>query len=64
MAEVISALRGDHWLHKNPAQGAPQREAIRRRMRDAFYTDTDGWKERIVEQAEEAARQALAGLVG
>jgi hypothetical protein len=64
MSEVIGALRGDHWLHKNPELGAPQREAIRRRMRDAFYTDTDGWKERIVEQADEAARQALVGLAG
>jgi hypothetical protein len=62
--EVIDALRGDHWLHQDPQRGSPQREAIRRRMRDAFYTDTDVWKQRIVEQADEAARQALAGLAG
>lgn len=62
--EVIGALRGDHWLHQNPERGASQRDAIRRRMRDAFYTDTDGWKQRIVAQADEAARQALAGLAG
>ena len=61
-SEVIGALRGDHWLHQNPARGASQREAIRRRMRDAFYTDTDAWKRRLVEQADEAARQALMGL--
>jgi hypothetical protein len=64
MAETIAALRGDHWLHAHPEQAAPLREAIRRRMRDAFYTDTDAWKQRIVEQADEAARQALRGLCG
>ena len=63
-AETIAALRGDHWLHAHPEQAAPLREAIRRRMRDAFYTDTDAWKQRIVEQADEAARQALRGLCG
>ena len=31
-------------------------------MRDAFYTDTDAWKTRIVEQGVEAAHQAVAGL--
>jgi hypothetical protein len=61
-AEVIGALRGDHWLYQNPERGAKQRDAIRRRMRDAFYTDTDDWKRRIVEQADDAARQALVGL--
>lgn len=63
-SEVIGALRGDHWLHQNPGRAVSQRDAIRRRMRDAFYTDTDVWKQRIVEQADEAARQALAGLCG
>ncbi len=64
LAEVIDALRGDHWLHRYPELGASQRQAIRRRMRDAFYTDTDAWKQRILAQADEAARQALSGLAG
>jgi hypothetical protein len=62
MAETIAALRGDHWLHAHPEQAVSVREAIRRRMRDAFYTDTDAWKQRVVKQADEAARQALRGL--
>ncbi|MBL8327520.1 MAG: M14 family metallopeptidase [Rubrivivax sp.] len=62
LAEVLNALRGDHWLFAHPQEGAPQREAIRRRMRDAFYTDTDEWKQRIVDQGLEAGLQALAGL--
>jgi hypothetical protein len=62
--EVIEALRGDQWLENHPeAEAAPaQREAIKRRMRDAFYTDTDEWKQRVVEQAFDAARAALRGL--
>ena len=41
---------------------AAQREQIKRQMRDAFYTDTDEWKQRIVEQAFDAAHGALRGL--
>lgn len=64
LAEVLDALRGDHWLAVHPAAGASQRAAIRRRMRDAFYTDTDAWKARIVEQGLAAALQAVRGLGG
>ncbi len=63
MAEVMSALRADHWLHSHPQAANPaQAAAIRRQMRDAFYTDTPAWKQQIVAQAEEAATQALRGL--
>jgi hypothetical protein len=60
--EVIDALRGDHWLECHPEAEATQGAAIKRRVRDAFYTDTDAWKQRIVEQAFEAAQQAVRGL--
>ena len=62
--EVIDALRGDHWLECHPEADAALRAAIKRRVRDAFYTDTDWWKQRVVEQAREAAEQALRGLTG
>ena len=64
VTEVIDALRGDHWLECHPEADAAQAAAIKRRVRDAFYTDTDAWKERIVEQALNAARQAVRGLSG
>ncbi len=64
ISEGLLALRADQWLENHPEAGAPQREAIKRTLRDAFYTDTEGWKRRIVEQAEDAARQALRGLAG
>ncbi len=60
--EVLDALRADQWLENHPEVGAAQADAIKRRMRDAFYTDTDAWKQRIVEQGREAALQAVAGL--
>ncbi len=61
---VIDALRADQWLQNHPNVEASQRQTIKRQMRDAFYTDTDAWKQAIVKQAQEAARQALTGLVG
>jgi hypothetical protein len=60
--EVLDALRADQWLENHPEAGAPQREAIKRRVRDAFYTDTDAWKQAILTQGVEAARQAVDGL--
>ena len=62
LMEVFDALRADQWLENHPDAPADQRVAIKRRIRDAFYTDTDEWKQRIVEQGVEAANQALHGL--
>jgi uncharacterized protein DUF2817 len=60
--EVTNALRADQWLENHPDTGAEQRQAIKRLVRDAFYTDTDEWKRAIVEQAREATLQGLTGL--
>ena len=60
--EVTNALRADQWLENHPETGAEQRQAIKRLVRDAFYTDTDEWKHAIVAQARDAALQGLAGL--
>ncbi len=62
-AEVINALRADQWLQNHPDTPAAQRAELKRQIRDAFYTDTDEWKAQIVEQADQAAQQALAGLM-
>ena len=60
--DVMTALRADQWLENHPEARAEQRRAIKQQVRDAFYTDTDTWKQRIVEQAAEAAIQAVRGL--
>lgn len=60
--KVLKALRADQWLANNPGVPAEKALRIRRQLRDAFYVDEDGWKRQVLEQAGEAARQALAGL--
>ncbi len=59
---VLRALRADQWLENHPEATPDQHAAIKRQTRDAFYTDTPEWKQRILEQGEAAARQAVAGL--
>ncbi len=61
---VIDALRADQWLENHPEAPAAQHLALKQQIRDAFYTDTDGWKQRIVDQGRGAAMQAVDGLVG
>ena len=53
--EVIDALRADQWLQNHPQASAEQRTAIKRQVRDAFYTDTPAWKERVLAQGVDAA---------
>ena len=61
---VLDALRADQWAENHPELAAPQRQAIRRQVRDAFYTDTDTWKQQVLAQGMEAALQGLQGLAG
>jgi hypothetical protein len=60
--DVMNALRADQWLENHPETAADMRQAIKRQLRDAFYTDTDAWKESVVAQAREASLQAIGGL--
>ena len=63
LREVIDALRADQWLENHPEHtDAAQHYGIKRQLRDAFYTDTDEWKRRVLEQAFDCAQQALRGL--
>jgi len=62
--EVTAALRADQWLENHPEACDAQRREIKQQVRDAFYTDTDVWKDRIVEQGVDAAYGAVRGLSG
>ena len=62
MLQVIEALRADQWLENHPEAPEAQRVAIKRQLRDAFYTDTDAWKQAVLTQARVAADQAVRGL--
>jgi hypothetical protein len=63
LPDVLLALRAEGWLHRHPE--APDRlaTAIRRRMRDAYYVDTDAWKEQVGRQSRDATLRALDGLL-
>lgn len=60
--ETFEALRGDAWLRTHPDASAELAAAIRKRMRDAFHTDTPDWKQKVLAQARQALRQAVDGL--
>lgn len=60
--DMIGALRADHWRHKHPDMAPEAQAAIRRRMMDAFYVDTDEWRAQVVAQARQAMFQTVDGL--
>ena len=60
--QVMDALRADQWLELHPEADDATRRAIKRQVRDAFYTDTDEWKKQIVAQGVDAAYGAVRGL--
>ena len=59
---MLAALRADQWLENHPEADDATRRAIKQQVRDAFYTDTDAWKEQIVVQGIDAAYGAVRGL--
>ncbi len=62
MDEVMFCLRGEQWFENHPEAPADARAAMKKRFRDAFYSDTPVWKQRIALQGVQAAMQAVAGL--
>ncbi len=62
LKEVLAALRAEQWLHNHPRTSLRKAAAIKRQMLEAFFTDTDAWKEQVVSQAREAMLQSVAGL--
>jgi len=62
--ETLQALRGSQWLANHPDADAAIAQAVTQRVRDAFYTDTPEWKQKVLAQARQAMRQAVDGLAG
>jgi hypothetical protein len=60
--QTLQALRAEHWLHLHPEAPAELARSIKQQMKDAFYTDTEAWKEAVLRQAQQALDQAVAGL--
>jgi hypothetical protein len=60
---VLGALRSDHWIAREGDRADPaRREAVRRLMHAAFFTDTPEWKRAVLDQGREVALQGIAGL--
>lgn len=62
MAEVITALRGDHWLHAYGDLRSPTGESIKRRLREAFYVDTPAWKAAVYGRTADFVLRAYRAL--
>jgi hypothetical protein len=62
LEQVLEAFRAEHWVHNHREATAAQRAAIKRRMRDMFYIDSDDWKTTVYAQARSAGLVAIARL--
>ena len=60
--EMIGALRADQWLENHPEAPPDVHRQIKQQMLDAFYIDTDAWKQQIIDQAVDAVHGAARGL--
>jgi hypothetical protein len=59
---VLQAMRSEQWLQKHPRVSIAKAQRIKRQMLDAFFVDTDEWKEQVVSQAREALLQSIVGI--
>lgn len=62
LAQMILAMRADHWLALHPEAPPAQQATIRAGMREAFNPNSSDWQQQVWQQGLEAARQALQGL--
>ncbi|MBT3708444.1 MAG: DUF2817 domain-containing protein, partial [Gammaproteobacteria bacterium] len=58
--DVVLALVADQWLHRYGNPASPEAALIKGMMMDAFYPDSDEWRESIVGIARDVVDQALA----
>ncbi|MER9313696.1 M14 family metallopeptidase [Mesorhizobium australicum] len=62
LEQVLSALRGDHWLHARASNDPRLTRDIKQNMRDAYCCDEAEWKRDVAERAVEVFRWSLHGL--
>lgn len=62
--QVLAALRADAWLHAVPDRPTPDREAIRRQVRDAFLIDSPAWRTATYGRCADVVLRACRGLGG
>lgn len=59
---MIEALRGDHWAHDRGRLDSDLGEALKARIRGAFYVETPAWKRQVSAQCAALVQQAIADL--
>lgn len=62
LAQMIQAMRADHWLALHPEAPPEQHRAIRADMLQAFNPPSSEWQQQVWQQGLQAARQAVQGL--
>jgi uncharacterized protein DUF2817 len=60
--EVLTALRGDHWLHAHSNQSDRRWDAIKKGIRNAFYVDEPWWKAAVYGRSVDMLLRAGRGL--
>jgi predicted deacylase len=64
--QVLQTLRADQWLVNAKAKGQEvdqmKVDQIKQELKNAFYTDTDGWRGAVTSQARVAVLQALMSV--
>lgn len=64
LAQMILAMRADHWLALHPEAPPALHQSIRDEMLQAFNPPSLAWREKVWLQALQASQQALKGLSG
>ncbi len=62
LRDTFDALREDNWLHAHACLDHRAARAIKKKIRAAFYPDTDEWKRKAWRSAEAVVAQACAAL--
>ena len=60
--DVLTALRGDNWLHQRGNLQSPLKAGIKREIRRAFYPEADDWKIAVWKRAREVIDQAAGAI--
>jgi hypothetical protein len=62
MLDVLTALRGDHWLHSCSNVDPALRTEIQSQMRNAFYSDSPDWQAAVYGRTADFIYRACRGL--
>ena len=62
LAQMIQAMRADHWLALHPEASPELQRAIRADMLQAFNPPSLAWQKQVWQQGLQAAQQAIQGL--